>query len=567
MNCKSRVFTALPIIGLLSASTLSAQNFLEWAVSEGDFHTANNWSPAMVPGVDEVAFINNGGTATIAIDAGERALAWVVLGETQDSDQSGHVIMNGGFLRIGGTLGDSKALIGNSAVESTFIMNGGTIYFDGPDEPSIAGSRSDAGINELDWEVGEKGVGRFEMYGDSVFRAGDDLKIAENAAGHGYGFIGGDARVSVGSGISVSSGGTNEQMLIIGGTAVVDSGNSMGAGSAEGHTDEGYLTLSIGEGSRATCTVQDDAIFNFQVLSSRQGTTMFTIKDRGQVHIFDVFLGRGYINDETPPDRPMLEGGFLSSLSSGPDTDSTLLLQDNAQMTVNASNGLGISGPRDGGGNPGGKAVMIVRDSATFRIEQHLAVGTGTDSTTTDGTLQVRGADATVSIGTDLNLAVNLEGELPTTDSLPGKGTLEAVVTGATHSTVQVDGIARIGQGILKVTLDGYAPTGGEVYTLIQGGTIEGEFREVDYSEAPLAEGLSWELEYTVDAVVLSVAGGPQTTTLMVSRSGDDLTLSWVGGGTLQRAEAVTGDWSEVAEAVSPYTTQITGAAAFFRVQ
>ena len=473
-----------------------------------------------MPGVDEVVFINNAGTATIASDAGNRALASVLLGES--GAQSGHIVMNGGFFRIGATVADPKVNIGKGTVQSSFIMNGGTIFYDGPDEASMAGSRSENGINEIDWEVGEVGVGRFEMHGDSVFRAGDDLKIAENAAGQGSCLIDGNARLSVGSGISVSSGGTNEQTLTIGGTAVVDSGNSMGAGSPAGYTDEGYLTLAIG-GGRATVTVQDDATFNFQVLSSRQGVTRFTVKDRGQVHIFDVLTGRGYIEDQTPPDRPVHTGGFRSSLSSGPDTDSTLLLQDEAQMTVNATNGLAISGPRDLV-NEGGKAVMIVRDAASFRVEQYLALGTGNQSTTTDGTLQIRGPDATVSVGGNLNMAVDPDGVLPTTDGNPGTSTLHAVITDSSHSTVQVDGIARIAEGILKVTLDGYTPSGGEVYRLIQGGTIEGEFRIIDTAEAVLAEGMSWEMEYAADAVLLKVAGGLQTTTLVVSRAGDQIT-------------------------------------------
>ncbi len=555
---------AVALVGLLASPALQAQNYVDWVATTGDFHTASNWTPPTVPGVDEIVVINNAGTATIASTAGDRALSSVLLGES--GSQSGHIIMNGGFFRIGATQADPKVNIGKGSVESSFIMNGGTIYFDGPDEPSMAGSREDAGINELDWEVGETGMGRFEMHGDSVFRVGDDLKIAENAAGQGYCLIDGNARLSAGSGIAVSSGGTAEQMLIIGGNAVVDSGNSMGAGSPEGHTDEGYLTLSIG-GGRATVTVQDDATFNFRVLSSRQGVTVFTVKDRGQVHIFDVFAGRGFIDDLTPPDRPAQMGGFRSSLSSGPATDSTLILQDEAEMTVNTEYGLAISGPRDAAGNEGGKAVMIVRDSASFRIEQSLAIGTGNQSSTTDGTLEVRGPDATVSIGGNLNLAVNPDGNVPTTDQVPGKATLHAVITAATHSTVKVEGIARIGQGILKVSLDGYTPRGGEVYPLIQGGTIDGEFLEVDGSAAPLAEGLSWEIEYGTDAVLLKVAGGPQTTTLLIGLEGNQITLSWEGGGSLEQAESLTGGWNAVAGATSPHTVEAAGSAAYYRIR
>jgi hypothetical protein len=565
MKTSCKPYIALSVAALVLIPSLQAQNYIDWIVNTGDFHNASNWSPALVPGVDEIVVINNAGTATIASSAGNRQLSSVLLGEA--GSQSGHIVMNGGFFRIGATIGDPKVNIGRGTVESSFIMNGGTIYFDGPDEPSMAGSRSDAGINELDWEVGEVGVGRFEMHGDSVFRAADDLKIAENAAGHGYCLIDGNARLSVGSGISVSSGGTNEQVLIIAGNAIVDSGNSMGAGSPEGHTDEGYLTLSIG-GGRASVTIQDDATFNFQVLSSRQGVTLFTIKDRGQVHIFDVLTGRGYIDDQTPPDRPEHIGGFRSSLSSGPETESTLILQDEAQMTVNAANGLGISGPRDAAGNQGGKAILIVRDSASFRIEQYLAIGTGNQASTTDGTLEIRGPNATVSIGGNLNLAVDPDGAIPTIDQTPGQSTLHAVITDSTHSTVQVDGIARIAQGVLKVTLDGYTPRGGEIYRLIQGGTIEGEFLSTNTDAAPLPEGLSWDIEYAADAVLLKVEGGAQTTTLQFSRSGNDIMLSWEGGGSLERTDdLMTGTWSPITGATSPYTAIATDSAAFFRVR
>ncbi len=83
----------------------------------------------------------------------------------------------------------------------------------------------------------------------------------------------------------------------------------MGAGHPDGHTDEGYLTMAIG-GGNARVVVQDNGTFNFRVLSSRQGVSEFTIKDNGQVHIFDVFAGRGNVEGEEEPDRPVESGGF-----------------------------------------------------------------------------------------------------------------------------------------------------------------------------------------------------------------------------------------------------------------
>jgi hypothetical protein len=488
-----------------------SQGFFTWTAGEGDFYQASNWDLNRIPGLNDIVIINNDGTATIGEDAGNRELSGFELGEAEGSSDSGHIVMNGGTFRIGEFEGDSKIHIGEGNVLSTFVMNGGTIYYDGPDDPAIAGSRSSAGINENDWEVGEHGKGRFEMHGDAVFRAGDDLKISENSAGNSSVLIDGNARLSVGSGIGMSNGGADFQELFIGGNAIVDSGNSMGAGHPEGHTDEGYLTMAIG-GGNVRVVVQENGTFNFRVLSSRQGVSEFTIKDNGQVHIFDVLAGRGNV-DGDEADRPVQEGGFRSSLSSGAETESTLLLQDSAIMTVNAENGIGISGPR-GDSDPGGNATLIVRDSASFRVEQYLALGTGTQSETTDGTLEIRGPNASVFVGDNFNMAVDTEGEIPTTDAtnedgspVPGKSTLSAVITSNSHGSVEVGGIARIAQGILKVTLDGFTPTGGESFTLIQGGTVEGEFLETDFSDAPLADGLTWDIAYSSDAVMLKVLG------------------------------------------------------------
>ena len=126
-------------------------------------------------------------------------------------------------------------------------------------------------------------------------------------------------------------------------------------------------------------------------------------------------------------------------------------------MTVNSdpasgpTKGLAISGPRDAG-NAGGTAIMVVRDRASFNVVQDLALGTGAD-VTSDGTLEVVGPNATVNIGGNLAMAVDLNG-----DVTPGKGTLTATITGPTHSTVNVTNIGQIANGYLNVKLSGYAP-------------------------------------------------------------------------------------------------------------
>ncbi|HAB15101.1 MAG TPA: hypothetical protein PLX89_15820 [Verrucomicrobiota bacterium] len=503
--------TLAGVITLALAPTASAQNLVTWSGGDGDFYLPGNWDTGTVPGLTDIAVINNGGTATISAAAGERDLGAIRLGATEGSTESGHVIMNGGTWKLGYTEGDPKAVIGFSTTLSTFIMNGGTILFDGPD--LFPGSKTDDGLNGLDWEVGEKGLGRFEVHNDAVFRAGDDIKVGANAAGQGTVLIDGNAKVSVGSGISVSEGGPNpiEQVMIVAGNALVESGNSMGAGNPLGSTDEGYLTMASGVDSTGRLVVQDNAVVNYRRLSARQGTSIITVKDHGQMHIFDVFAGTG----GSPENRPTETGPNSTFVSQDPG-NGVLTLQDDAQMTVNSdpesgpTKGLAISGPRDAG-NPGGTALMVIRDRASFSVIQDLAVGTGAAETSI-GTLEVVGPSAKIAIGGNLSLAVDLDGV-----ATPGRGTLQATLTGPTHSTVVVTNVGRISNGHLKVKLSGFTPRGGETYTLVTAASFDGQFLDADYTEAVLPTGLSWELQYNPTSVVLKVAGvlaGPKTITV-----------------------------------------------------
>jgi hypothetical protein len=492
--------------------SLNAQNLVTWTGTTGDFYDPTKWDSGAFPTGTDIAVINNAGTATIGATAGNRTLGSIRLGDVEGGTESGHIIMNGGTLTIGTDPEDpNQVLIGLSTVLSTFIQNGGTIMLDAPD--TGAGSTSFKGVNEIDWEVGLRGLGRFEMHNDAKFFASDDLKIAENAAGSGSALLDGNAYLAVGSGISISSGGTVEQSMVIAGDARVDAGNSMGAGNALGGTDEGYLTMAIG-GGVSRLTVQDNGIINFRRLSAREGTSTITVKNRGQFHIFDVLTGAG-TNAASRPTVTTTGGNDYGSAAS---SIATFTLQDDAVMTVNAepatapTKGLGISSQRDAG-NAGGLAILTVRDRASLTIEQDLMLGTGADAETSDGTLEVVGPSATVNIKGNLNMAVDNDGNIAALDDsgaqAPGKSTLHAVITGPTHTPVQVGGTARITHGQLKVSLNGYAAAAGTTYTLIDGGTVEGTFASTDFSAAPLARGLSWQVEYAADAVRLRVVASP----------------------------------------------------------
>ena len=539
----NRTLSKLSVAALLACGlSVSAQTPVTWTGTTGDFYDATKWNTGAFPTGMDYAFINNGGTATIGATAGNRTLGLLHLGyvEGGTAGESGHIIMNGGTLTIGADdVPNNQVLIGEGTVLSTFIQNGGTIMLDAPETGSL--STSFKGANEIDWEVGLRGMGRFEMHNDAKFYASDDLKVGENAAGNAFVLMDGNSYVAVGSGVSISSGGgVVEQTMIMGGNSRLDSGNSMGAGNVAGGTDEGYLTMAIG-GGKGKLILQDNAQMNIRRLSAREGVSTIIVKNNAQFHIFDVLNGTG----TSAATRPA-ETGPNSTFGSAATSSGTFILQDDAVMTVNSdpisgpTKGLGISAQRDAG-NAGGKITMTIRDRASLTIEQDLMLGTGANAQTSDGTLEVIGPDADITIDGNLNMAVDLAGNVAAVDEFgfpaPGKSTLHAVITAASHSTINVGGIARIANGQLKVTLNGHSPAVGTTYTLVQGGTIDGQFASTDFSGAHLEGGRVWQVEYTANAVRLRVAqaGAGRIVTVTTANNVNP------PGGTVSLLQALTG--------------------------
>ena len=72
-----------------------------------------------------------------------------------------------------------------------------------------------------------------------------------------------------------------------------------------------------------------------------------------------------------------------------------------------------------------------------------------------------------------------------------------------------------------------------------------------------------------VDLVGYLILEAPAKPTMTISRTGPSVTVGWspsAAGQKLQSAPNVTGPWEDVAGATSPYTTEATGGARFFRV-
>jgi hypothetical protein len=526
MKLATRLSGALISFCALSASQPAGAVDTTWtAAVNNDFYNAGNWDTNAFPtGADNVLILNPAVTASINF-AGTREIGSFHLGSADvDAATGGNVDFSGGTLVVhadfdSGHVGDSGSL------NSKFVMRGNAVML--YDEPLNGGggglgSSGDDQDLEIGAQTGKHGaLGLFELHDSAIFRITDDLKIGAEVNGNGEVLIDGTAQISAGSGISVSEANPSKGKFTVGGSALVVSGNSAGAGnSAQGLTNEGYLALSVNGDSTADMVIKDSGKVYARTLQQRGGVTNFTIQDNGEFHVFDTFnfatpnLGVATVVGAT-------NGGptgaqRASHAGQNDDAQFNLLITGNGKMSVDTAvddgSGLLLQGLALSGGNntgfatgSGGTSNIELRDNASFVIQQDLHMTAATSSATANSKLRVVGPNVDAEIKGDLLMSYDPVNQLQN----PGQSTLSAVITGATHSTIVVGGEAKIEFGNLAVELSGYAPQGGETYTLLTAGSIGGTsfLNPADFTLAPLASGLSWDLNVGATSVVLQVLG------------------------------------------------------------
>jgi T5SS/PEP-CTERM-associated repeat protein len=367
-----------------------------------------------------------------------------------------------------------------SSGDEALINNGGTAQLNG-----------DADMQALRLGVGG-GQGNFEMSGGLLSAAGaflGDTGTAQATLSGGEFVIGNDS-IHVG----MNPGGVGV-LNIEGADTLVTSGDDFQLGR------DGTGTLNFSAGTlRAGYTV----IGKFGTGLWNQTGGMFD-QDFG-----DVEIGDGGRDDQSATPGPRigtlnLLGGFLQT-----------------------SDSLAI-GNRRGGGEVivSGGALL-----ATGKDDSSIFIGRGMDSSPGvggDTALRIRGSGGTIVATGSLLMNPN---------DVSQSSTLIAEITGLDHSPIVVGGSADVSNGTLKVELSGYAPKSNDSWLLVQAGAeldailesidqqvdaagydplthgfaaipgeILGPFQSIDTTLAPLAAGLSWDVAYTSDLIVLSVIG------------------------------------------------------------
>ncbi|MEM9658003.1 MAG: PEP-CTERM sorting domain-containing protein, partial [Planctomycetota bacterium] len=436
------------------------------------------------------------------IDAstGEVTLDGVRIGEF---DGGGNVVQNGGLLNFDGFT--ETKIGGEGPNPSTWVMNGNaTILYEDPLGAAGAGYGADGPFGN-DFDVGNGlSEATLELNDNAVLRISDDLKVSDNGVAAGATIsLNDNAQVTIGSGTSIGDDGP--ALLSIAGDSLYVSGNSAGPGNVDdGYTNEGYLTMH-----QVDIDVRDNGRLWIRTLQHRGGEASITVGDNARFDIFDVYFHEAPELGVTTVQGDVNGSERTSTISESAGDVATVIIEDNGVMTVDSDvpgsawSGLALSGGNNRGGNGGGGETLVeVRDQGSFTVQQDLHMTLGTEEAAAS-TLKVRGPDASVAVNGDLRMALDEFG-----DANFGSATLHAVITAATHSTIQVGGDVNIDNGNLVVELDGFTPFGGESYELISAGTVTGdEFLSVDVDLAPLLDGLSWEVAVDGSSVLLNVLG------------------------------------------------------------
>lgn len=446
----------------------------------GDFADAANWS-AGAPGFGSTALIDNGGTAQISA-LYSPLVALVDVASTDGSTGTLNVVS-------GGEIFSDRIRIGNQGVGTATVTDGLLI---------AGGDSLFVGSSEQNGTAGDA-MGTLTLNAGGVATSDDDLQLGSEGTGV----------------LNMATGSTASGVFTVVGKFGTGEWNQ--TGGVYNHRGGDF---EIGDGGRPN---------QIDIPGPREGTMNIS---GGAIRVWNRFA-------------------IGNSIGTG---------------TVNISGG----------------ALAITGDGATEigdGRENDLVIGRGADwspadvtangITDNDVTFRVTGDEAIIAVGSDLLMDPN---------DVFASSNLIAEITGPTHSPILVGRNAQIQNGNFLVELNDYTPVSGDSWSIIQTNVdltdalvefdtlaaaeapqdengdpvlyddlgfpmtleeafihnnnsitenptdpsfvgVNGPFLSVDFSSAPLPEGLSFELEYFENEVLLSVVGSQ--TTLGADFNGD----------------------------------------------
>lgn len=381
-------------------------------------------------------------------------------------------------------------------LDDAAINNGGTATFNVPlVEVNSLGIATDAGT-----------TGTLAVTGGDLF--GKGIRIGENGTGF----------ATVNNGILRADGSGS---LFVGGQDGTGTGTLTVSGGPATRVTSGD-DIGVGRVGTGTLNMQGGELAGGYTFIGKYGTGTWNHSGGLFRQSFgDVEIGDGGRPDQIDNPGPRtgtvnISGGVLQV------ADSFAIGNRSGTGTVNISGGiLSVTGGNADNGN------IYVGRGADWQGEPSGSGG--------PVSLRVTGDDSIIIA--DGSFSMN-------TESVAVSSTLIAEITGTTHTTIRVTGDANITNGKLAVDLTGYTPVSGNSWTILTAGAditadktavdaivatagfdplthseggvpgaLIGTFASTDFSLAPLTSGLSWQVDYLNNSVVLKVVGSAPTFT------------------------------------------------------
>jgi hypothetical protein len=430
-----------------------------WDAGGADNHwlTQENWVGDKVPAAADTAKVNMAATAEIRIGDNITVANLLV-------SHDGDVHMIGGDVTLTGASG---LTISDSNGTGTMTVDAGML--------TTTGNQDKLGI-----VVGNIGNGTLTVNGGEL--VGDHEIVVGTNGGTGTLVInGGDVKsvddIRIGdsetpsTGIIEMHGGFFHGGWTIVGIGDTNHSEAVGIWNQDGGTFQNdFGDFEIGKKGEGTVTLSGTAVMQ----ATETGNPLLLVGHQG--------VGTMTITGAAHLDYGRSPGNGEIVIGNQAQADGSLTISGNAAVDVNGQVVVGAAGIN---------GELYVRENPTLNFAEEFIIAQAAP-----GTLGIEGGDASITVG---SFDMDPQG---TQDAL-----LIASIDSTGLSTIDVAGIAHLTDTLEVRLANGFQPKGGETYAVVTAlGGLDGTTFGTEILP-DLATGLSWNVNYSANAITLKVLG------------------------------------------------------------
>jgi T5SS/PEP-CTERM-associated repeat protein len=367
-----------------------------------------------------------------------------------------------------------------------------------------------AGGTVSDWGAGTATTATLSNNAVATYNSG--LQMSASSAGTTNVTISGGARL-VANFLNAGGGSTTNVMLNVNGGRVESSGaisllrGTTANATASGRIEGQDIVLSSPGGGTASLTVTGDGAVldaNDELFAGREGATTLTISggadgDVSTRTVLGELAGANSTVNVTGAGSTLLAG---SSLAVGGAGLGTL----NISGVVNVFGGVTVNGSSKIDLDLGGSLEIPVSSSISNGGEIELTAGSQIRGDVSNAG-RLRLFDSSITRGVTLLAGSQMFVDNSSVGSLSQQADAEILFqlrSASDFSNLSATGAATLGGDLVISLAGGFAPALGAEFPILSAASIIGPFA-TDFSAAPLASGLAWDVLHTSTSVTLKV--------------------------------------------------------------